>query len=1435
MAGPTALDEQLGKLSPSGPGMRLYQRVAGEQAAATQPATFATGAAAGGDPFSVSGIDARNAEAAAEQARLEAEHSRLATLGTQAARGALDFVMAPAALIGAAAEGVGTVTGWDGLRDFGRDYGEAAQGSEAMATLFNRSGYEAVKGSVGLGAQNSREIAETAYNRTRNDIAAQQQAWPLLSTVSHTAGMVAAGLGVGSLAGAGTAAGEGALAQGGSALSRVGNAAAIGGYEGSASGAQAAYAENRPYRDVLGSTIMGGLMGAATAGGLQGAAEGFRSEAFSSYLKGFAKERTAKAIGLTGPEVRGVGGKEEALRLADDVANHVLEDGEGVFPKSLLKAGTISQDTVAERIAQGKVELGEKIGDMRRAVSEYVDANAPGLRPSVPDLIGKIRKEALDDLEKSPILASRGNDIKRVIEEIESKTVRNKLTSGTVKNPAALDLSTGSKVDTDEIGSLFGIKPEDLKFAEPMVDSPIGPSGQILTSHLKDGTRINASVKNFGSGPVVEIHDFDAGRMGEGLGSKHLSNMLDSLESNGVKRVDLRSTDVGRYYWAKKGFPLRPGEFEKVRDEFLESLSSSERLGTSSPTSIQDIASTQAGKRFLLSDKSPNLNYSVEVGSPEWRAIRQNLPPPAPVAAVKRSIVETSAGTDISLNDLRKIQENLKAKLYTKVIGAVPEAKAELQKVERIIEDAIEQTVDNAVPKMGTAEAGAYRSLRRLNQSFIQADHIAQKAVSRQLGNRGVSLTDTLAGTAAVAGDIASGGMGVVSMLKGMGASAIHKFAREHGSAFLAALSNKLAAQSDAVGGRIASGIEKLSEGAMDSESEWLGVNAHDAAVTGAPIFVGGLFGGGSRSALQDHQLVSVDAAGGREAQTVIAHLERARRSVADSVEAAGDNPTQRQLAQQAAMQTIAAQIAGKAGPFDPKNWASKAPNPLQKVLHRGAILDQISQDLANDTAHAASLKPSPDFDLNPDRVKKLTRDANGPLAIGGVQQVARDIARNAPPTPTGDQIRMAARAALQRLQSSDVPDAMTTGHELARQLSGLSDGAVDQITKDYVAREVTTIAGQLSAPAFGKAGELYSRLTSPPDPGYQQLLDPTALRAALSKADSTGVLPGALKLLATAVLDAHDAKKQFGGGAADREVAKQLKAIEDKFDKAEKAVTLDGGPAGRVLDYFTGKPGADATGLRGAPELTVLNTMRPQMERLLPVLGKREERYTGGGYRTPIPSLPKSNGELQSLYSERMQTLSQNVASPDPESIAASLKGLPNVPPSVQVAIGSDAQERMARLLQDMPKPTANVRGKAYETLSSDDLRKANAMWEATVKPMSVFSDFHSGTIDYDKAQYAWKQYPGLQQAAQAGLMDALHSHLDDDERANIPDSTLTQLDYLLGFNGTLQTSVDRGFSSRMTAMGQAESQKKPQHNGPLELSTSKPTFTERIAQGRG
>jgi hypothetical protein len=1125
----------------------------------------------------LSNITARNDE----QDRLEREHGKFATVATQAARGVLDFVMAPAALGAAGLESAGSLTGWDGLKDFGRGLGEAAQGSEAMATLFNPS----VISSFGQGQE-----ALTAYERTQRDIAEQQQAWPMLSTLSHAAGFTAAGLGVGALAGGAAAAGEGA-AQTGTALGRVGSQAALGTYEGAAGSAQGAYADNRPLRDVLGATVMGGILGGVTAGGLQAAGEAFTSPAVAEGLEAFSRERAGKAIGIIQRDRNALGGSDQVDRLVKDVSGYVLDDGSTVLPKTLLKAGTISQEQIADRIAQGAQETGAKLGNMRRAVSDFVDTSAPELRPSVRGIVGKIKTDVLDSLEDDPILKSRSGAIKDVVEALEKKA---------------------------------------------------------------------------------------------------------------------------------------------------------------------------------------------------------------------------GAGKDISINELRSVQESLGAKLYTKVIGAVPESKVELQKVERILADTIEHTVDKALPKMEAGEAGSYRDLRRLSHSFIQADDIASRAVGRQAGSRFHTLSDTLAGTATFAGDLATGGP-ILAGAKALGVSTLHKYAREHGSAFLSALTEKLAGASRKLGSSLGDGLES---------PEWLGGTAAAA----------GSIGSGAAA-----QYISVDAAGGREAQSVMTTLARARLAVNDHVEAAGPNPVARQAAQREAQARIADDLANKAGPFDPTTWQTIAPNPLQKVLHRPEILNQVSTDLAHGVAHAASLRPSPDFELNPDRVKKLTKDANGPLAIGNVQSAVKELATSAPPTPTGDQVKYVARQVLQRLASDDTSGAMTTGHELTRALSAMSPGARDDLSKGFLGRAVGQIQEQLSSAAFGKAGQIYSKLTTQVSDAANALTDPAAIREQLRSTQARGASPDALKELTTAVLDAHDAKKQLGGEGAGREIARQLKDLDDKFAKAQDAVTLDGGPAGRVFDFFSGKPGADATGIKGDPTTIVLNAIRPQMERLLPVLGHENDRYSGAPDRPTHPDPPKSSGELQALYSDRMQSLAQNVASPNTDAIAASMRGMPNVPPDVSAATAADSQQRMAQLLQDMPKPTQNVRGKAFETLSSADLRKANAMWEATTKPMSVFADFHAGTIDYDKAQYAWKQYPGLQQAAQAGLLDALHAHLSDDERASIPDSTLTQLDYLLGFNGTLQTSVDRGFASRMTAINDAQAQAKPQQNGPLELETSKPTYTERLAGAKG
>lgn len=108
----------------------------------------------------------------------------------------------------------------------------------------------------------------------------------------------------------------------------------------------------------------------------------------------------------------------------------------------------------------------------------------------------------------------------------------------------------------------------------------------------------------------------------------------------------------------------------------------------------------------------------------------------------------------------------------------------DLQKVERHLEDTLEEHVETTLARVAPDDAGRYKELRRLSESFIKADTIAKKSVAQNLGNRAISLTDYLTGLTAGAA-LFDGG---ASVLGGLGVSFAHKLARERGSALLATL-----------------------------------------------------------------------------------------------------------------------------------------------------------------------------------------------------------------------------------------------------------------------------------------------------------------------------------------------------------------------------------------------------------------------------------------------------------------------------------------------------------------------------------------------------------------------------------------------------------------------------------------------------------------------
>lgn len=673
--------------------------------------------------------------------------------------------------------------------------------------------------------------------------------------------------------------------------------------------------------------------------------------------------------------------------------------------------------------------------------------------------------------------------------------------------------------------------------------------------------------------------------------------------------------------------------------------------------------------------------------------------------------------------------------------------------------------------------------------------------------------------------------------------------------------------------------------------------------------------------------------AGGTEASQVMTQIGRTRKFIDETADAAGQNPSVRETAQNAAREVAAEAMAKAAGKFDPANWSGV--NPVGKVVYRSEILDRASQDVAEGTARALSMRAPLPQQLDPGRLVRLTKDADGQAAIGGMQAAVRELFDGAPPTPAGSAALRAIRQASNELSRSNPAESFAIGHRLSQELGALSrsgaaspdldlvaskglenlqypkdgmrpesfarvreeyasgqpmrpvevtifpdgdivfqdgrhrmavakelgiaeiptrvsrmdetgdivsevDGVLplqpgqvarspaDAATITFRQRANAAIQEALGSDAFGEAGRQYRKLVATPHKAAEILTDPAALREALREMREPGQISAATSLLVDQIQESYSAARAFGGKDEVRalaEIGKELGALRKLSMAAEDATTLDGKPMSHLVELAQDGPKPIN------PETEVLETVGAEVNKIAPILKGTVAKGRGGigrlvpgaaaagaaGAFASRQSLPTPE-EQQKTHDKRLDMLARVVAQPETVDIPGG--------PEVAASMGTKLQQ----LLADMPKPIETLRGK--QPLSSDDLRKANAMWEATLEPLSVFQDFARGTVDHEKAKYAWKQYPGLQQAAQAGVLDVITNDLDDSERAAMPDPMLAQLDYLVGFGGKLQPTVNPEFAARMSSLPVQQQKDQPRPGGMLELPGSEPTHTQKIAQ---
>jgi len=742
-------------------------------------------------------------------------------------------------------------------------------------------------------------------------------------------------------------------------------------------------------------------------------------------------------------------------------------------------------------------------------------------------------------------------------------------------------------------------------------------------------------------------------------------------------------------------------------------------------------------------------------------------------------------GEATSIEQLAGYQKILKDKVYPKSPGPglppqVPEAALELQRAERMLEEHIGNATERAVTQMGGEQSGAYQALKRKYQSLTRAAQISGKAELQDLGNRVLSPTDYLAGAGMLAGDMASGG--ALSVLKAAGAAGLHKLVREHSSSVLAVLANRLAR-------------------------------------TPRPTF-------------------SVATVGGREAQEALGHLAQVRNFMRETGEAVSDNPNVRRVAEAEAKETAQETLAKRAGEFDPARWAERTPSPLQKVLYRKQILDTAAQDMAATAERVSALRPELPPALDTGRLGKLMKDADRPAAIGALQNKLTELADSVPQTPGGADLGMILRQAANKLELAEAPEAMQIGHAVRSEIAaakrideamGLRQPAdaagFDTARYDdaFGNRADAELRAVLSSEPFGEAGTLYSAATNRTD-AHERLMDPMALREALRMADSRGPLPGALHDANEAILAAAQARTKLTGEKLPPGLERELRASEELFAAGEDAATLDGRSMSRIFEHLDeGAKGPD-------PQKAVWDAVAPEIDKLVPIVKAEAGQSKRGRYRPALGRVAAEEATARQFqlpeeqrieYDQRIDQVAEVLSEPRHIEMTG-----------VDQAVAPLVGQKLAQFMEDVPKPKQDIRGKAFETMSSNDLRLAAAMYEATVHPLSVLSDFRAGIVDYDKVQYAWKQWPGLQVAVQAGILDVIQQDLDDDEREGLSDTMLTQLDLLAGFGGRLQSSLDPAFSARIDTLNQPPEQAKPPSGGgALSTPKAEPTFTERVA----
>jgi hypothetical protein len=625
-----------------------------------------------------------------------------------------------------------------------KTFGEAASASAFDALMAPVAALDAISSPErfkGPGTPSGREALKVLVGgvteegqKTYDDAAkgrAEQHA--LAALLGNVTGSVVGGLPLGGVAG------TGAKALG---LGRAATATAVGAAEGAvqnvSSAREEAYIENH---ELTGESLLAAMGWGALIGGGVGFSVGKAGQLFN-------REASRGATAFDSPRVPGAGADAAAAPLPRPVT-----DLDRVAERGLENADHLKTGMREESLAKVREEFASGAPIRPVNVTVYPDGKV-----ALADGRHRLAVAGELGLDELPAKITRMANDGSVVSEATGTVPLKARPPAALDTAAAFDVASLPEVTLPGAGA--AAKPAGQRFADRLHRFAEERTAKALGARGTDIRRLGKTAEKAEAEMRRMTRDVLDGELADGTKIFRATQSQDELVANLSRAKDEAGAALGSFR---------------------------EKVGAYIDNSARELRpSTKAIAERLERELVAPLEASP-------------VPQLASRANDVRGVIDglQALGDDVSLERLTQVRKDLASVVYPKPVGPglpplPPNSVAELQRAERIIEEHIEATIDKAATKMGGNNVARYGELKAKFRSYREASQIAGKADLQDLGNRVVSPSDYLAGATVFAADAASGGM--MSAAKAAAATALHKGIREHSSAVMAVLAERLAA-----------------------------------------------------------------------------------------------------------------------------------------------------------------------------------------------------------------------------------------------------------------------------------------------------------------------------------------------------------------------------------------------------------------------------------------------------------------------------------------------------------------------------------------------------------------------------------------------------------------------------------------------------------------